>query len=261
MKRIGLIGAGKLAQVIAGALSNGKVPGCNVVAVLGRDVGRTESFARQHGCVPCYTAERLLQEQPDYVIEAATAQALRQHGEPILSAGCSIICISMGVFNDQAYYDRIAQIALEHNAKVYMASGVIGGIDIAAAISLMDEAQGTIIKYRYPSNSKGNSSKPSFLPDQFEGSTREGYLLAPAHMNIAVAGGLVFGSLDKTRMVLKPVDPSGPSGFGVTAENSFLRSELSIWQNLPGKQPFKTTELAAWSAVALLKRLIDPITF
>lgn len=260
MTKIGLLGCGKLGDIIAGALYDGKVPGCQLVGVMGQGMEHASQMAQKYDCTACKNTEELLTLKPDYLIEAATAQALRKCALDVLYAGCSIICLSIGAFEDQAFYNQVAQIAKKHHAKVHLASGVIGGFDIASTLAVMGQLNGTIIKYKYPNDSDCCPPALKVLPDEFQGSAREGFFLSPAHLNIAIAAGLVCGSLDHTQMKVEPIYEAGSPSFGLDLDGEFAAASIRIRQGGFGGAP-KGAALAAWSTVATLKRLTSPITF
>lgn len=260
MVKVGVLGSGRLGSLIAGALRDGKVPGCQLVGVMGRKMERAAHLAAECDCEACGNAEQMLALKPDYLMEAATAQALKDNIEEFLVSGCSVICLSVGAFADQVFYDRAARAAQEHHAKVYLAPGVIGGFDIASTLAAMGELRGTLIKFKYPNDSGLCPPGLMELPDAFEGSAREGFQLSPAHLNIAVAAALACGSLDKTRMRVVPILEKNSPSFGFDLEGEFASATLRIRQGGFGGNP-QGPALAAWSAVALLRRLTSPITF
>lgn len=260
MAKIGLLGCGRLGDIIADALQSGKVPECQLIGVMGRGVEHSTQMAEKYGCKACQSTEEMLALKPDYLLEAATGDALKNCALDFLRAGCSILCLSIGAFADQNFYNLAAKTAQEHHAKVYLASGVIGGFDIASTLSMMGQLNGTIIKYKYPNDSGRCPSALTVLPDQFEGSTRDGFLLSPAHLNIAVAAGLVCGSLDDTRMKVEPISSESSPSFGLNLVGEYASAEIRIWQGGPQRIQ-KGPMMAAWSLLALLKRLTSPITF
>ncbi len=260
MINVGLLGSGRLGHVIAGAIAQGKVPECRLVGVLGRSKERLFPMEEQYGCRACQSPEELLALEPRYMVEAATPQALQEHAIPFLEAGCSVICLSMGALYDQKFYDAAARAARAGGSKLYLASGVLGGFDLAATLSMMGKLKGTLIKYKYPNDSGRCPPALMELPDQFEGSAREGYQLSPAHLNVAVAAALACGGLDQTRLRIEPITDEPSDSFGLDLEGEFAGAAVRIRQGGFGG-PSQGTALAAWSAVALLKRLTSPITF
>jgi len=260
MIKVGLLGSGRLAEVIAGALCAGKAPGCELVGILGRSEERAAPLAEKYGCNACGNAASLLALKPDYLIEAATAQALKDHALDFLSAGCHVICLSAGAFADQDFYDQAEKTAVEHNSKVYLAPGVIGAFDIASTLALMGELKGTLIKYKYPNNSGKCPAALTELPDSFDGTALEGFALSPRHLNIAISAALACGDLQETRMKIEPILEEPAPSFGLDLDGEFAGATLRVRQGGFGGKP-KGPVLAAWSAVALLRRLTSPITF
>ena len=260
MTKIGLLGCGRLGGIIADALCGGKVPGCRLVGVMGRGTGRAAQLAEKCGCVSCGNIRQLLALEPDYLVEAATAQALRDCALEVLSSGRRLICLSIGAFSDEDFYRQVSQTAQAHRAKVYLAPGVIGGFDIASTLSAMGELRGALIKYKFPSGSGRCPPALAGFPDRFEGSAREGFALSPAHLNIAIAAALACGSLDETQMRIEPVSQEDAPSFGLDLTGEFTGASLRVWQGGFGGKP-EGPALAAWSVVALLRRLTAPVTF
>ena len=116
MTKIGLLGCGRLGGIIADALCGGKVPGCRLVGVMGRGTGRAVQLAEKCGCVSCGNIRQLLALEPDYLVEAATAQALRDCALEVLSSGRRLICLSIGAFSDEDFYRQVSQTAQAHRA-------------------------------------------------------------------------------------------------------------------------------------------------
>ena len=246
--KVGLIGCGKLGSIIAHGLREGKVPSCQLVGVLGRTKEKTQALAQSCACKACCSIEQLLELKPDYVLEAATGDALKEHGVKCLEAGANVICISVGALADEAFFRCAEAAASENGVKLVAAPGVIGGLDLAASALMAGELQGVLTKYHYASGGSG-------LPDVYDGSAREAIEMSPRHLNIAVAAGLACGSLDKTRMRLDVVPPEGKSGFGLELSGDF--GTASLFCSREGRGP----ALVAYSALAVLKRMVSPIVF
>ena len=258
--RVAIMGCGKLGTIIAEALRDNRVPDCRLAGVMGRGAERAARVAAECGCKACGSVGELLALKPDYLIEAATAQALRDCAREGLNTGCSLICLSVGAFADQTFYDQTARAAREHHAKVYLAPGVIGGFDIASTLSAMGELRGTFIKFKAPNDSGRCPPGLMELPDAFDGSVREGFQSSPRHLNVAVAAALACGGLDETRMRVVPALAEDAPSFGLDLEGCLAGASLRVWQGgFAGREPGPA--LAAWSVVALLRRLTSPISF
>jgi aspartate dehydrogenase len=74
--RIGVIGAGRIAKLIIGAITSGKAGNCEVSAILARQTKDCPDLA-----APVITDRHaFLATEPDLVIEAAGPGGLRAHG-------------------------------------------------------------------------------------------------------------------------------------------------------------------------------------
>ena len=76
MKRIGLLGCGKLGGVIADALLSGAVPGCELAVIHARSPESARRLSQRYPCPIAASMDALAQQQPDYVMEAASPQAV-----------------------------------------------------------------------------------------------------------------------------------------------------------------------------------------
>lgn len=251
MIKIGLLGSGKLAKIIAKGIMDGKVPGCCLAGILGRTFENTVSLAKECGCTPCASIDELLALEPEYIVEAATAEALKDCVVPCLKQRCNIICLSVGALCDDDFRNTVEETARENNAKLYIANGVIGGLDLAASAAMSGPMEGTLIKYHFGSV----NGKPGIFPDHYHGSCREAFEMCPQHLNIAIAAGIACGDLDRTKMGLDLVPAGELPGIKFVLEGTFGKASIVCERKESG--PI----LAAWSALATLKRAISPITF
>lgn len=79
MKKLVIVGCGRLAGIVSDAVVNGLLPEYDLVGVYSRTAEKAErivSKMQQHGksCVACTTPEDLLALKPDYLVEAASPQ-------------------------------------------------------------------------------------------------------------------------------------------------------------------------------------------
>ncbi len=258
--RIGLLGSGNLGKIIATALADGKIPSCKLVGILGSGMERSAALAEQTGSKACRDLQELLDLKPHYILEAATGAALKQHAAAILAAGSNLISLSNGAYNDESFTAELRSIAMEQGTHLYMAPGVTGGFDLACAAALCGDLEATLTKFNYPKASGKRPAGLMELPDDYEGSVREAYEMSPRHLNIGIGAGYVCGSLEKTRLQLKPTAPGQLTGFELVLKGDFGEAVITVRQ---GGETCKLRgpALAAWSALAVLKRETDPITY
>lgn len=100
MKKVAVLGCGRLGTLIAGALAQGRVEGVALWGVFGRTQRRTHALAEKLSCPAADSIASLLAFGPDYVIEAAAGQVVRQYAVAVLAGGADLIALSTGVFSD-----------------------------------------------------------------------------------------------------------------------------------------------------------------
>ncbi len=93
------------------------------------------------GCAVCDTVDALLALEPEYIVEAASVEAVRAMALPVLRRGVNLVILSIGAFADLTFYEQVQQAAREGSAKVHLASGAIGGFDVLQTVTLMAQAQ------------------------------------------------------------------------------------------------------------------------
>ena len=82
MKKLVIVGCGRLAGIVSDAVVNGLLPEYDLVGVYSRTAEKAERIVakmQQHGktCMACTTIEELLALKPDYLVEAASPAAMK----------------------------------------------------------------------------------------------------------------------------------------------------------------------------------------
>ena len=128
--KLGIVGCGFLGNIVADAWKNGLLPDYELVGVTSRTRASAEATAAKTGCAVCDTVDALLALEPEYIVEAASVEAVRAMALPVLRRGVNLVILSIGAFADLAFYEQVQQAAREGSAKVHLASGAIGGFDV-----------------------------------------------------------------------------------------------------------------------------------
>ena len=92
MKKLVIVGCGRLAGIVADAVVKGLLPDYDLVGVYSRTASKAAHIVhkmQQHGkpCIACATLEELLALKPDYLVESAQGKRT--------SANCLIINSSL----------------------------------------------------------------------------------------------------------------------------------------------------------------------
>lgn len=257
--KLAVVGCGHLGSIIAEAYTQGFLEEYQLVGVLGRTKEKAKLLAGKTGCRACETMEELLALKPDYVAEAASVQWVKDCAQKVLGAGSSLIVLSIGAFADEPFYRQIQQTARENGRRVYIASGAIGGFDVLRTISLMGQVSSKIETRKGPASLKGTplfeetlmeDSKPAQV---FAGTAKEAIALLPTKVNVAVAASLATAGAEHTGASICSVPGMAGDDHKITAAVDGVQAMVDVYS--------RTSDIAAWSVVALLRNLVSPIVF
>src|SRR6478752_6475630 len=95
--KVAIIGGGSIARLFIEHIRRGDLGGARVVAVVGRsDRSRGKALAKSFRIPFVGDLKALLAKKPDVVVEAASHDAVREYGEPLLKKGVALIVLSCG---------------------------------------------------------------------------------------------------------------------------------------------------------------------
>ena len=260
--RIGVIGAGAIGRYLIQALRTGKA-GDHELVVVGDIIPNVDLDG-----VP-YTTDvsSLPSHGLDLVVEAAAQAAARQHAVPMLQAGVDVMIMSVGALADEGFYEQIRSAARKAGRRVYIPSGALGGLDAvkAAAIAGLDSVE--LITTKPPIAIKDAAyfqehpvdwdaiTSPTVV---YEGPAIEAVGYFPQNVNVAAVLSLAGLGPRETRVRVVADPASTTNQHMVRVRGGFGEMEVRL-SNLPTPENPKTSWLAALAAVAMLRRLADPI--
>ncbi len=147
-KTLAIVGCGKLAQIVADALTSGLLPDYRLTGTYSRTYEKAERIANHinnsdpgYTCTASRTMDELLALKPDYIVETASPAAMREFAVSALENGSSIVTLSIGALADSDLYEKIKRTARENNTRVHLVPGSIGGFDVMRTISLMGQSK------------------------------------------------------------------------------------------------------------------------
>lgn len=216
MKKLAIVGCGRLANLVADALIAGLLPDYELVGVFSRSEMKVKSLADKmnvsdsaYTCTPCSTIGQLLALKPDYIVESASPDALRELALPALKNGSSVVALSIGAFADTDFYEQVQETALQNNARVHLVSGAIGGLDVLRTASLMGSSTVTFESDRNSAAFRHSSVYDQSLENEertvFEGNAREAIALFPRMINVAVAASLASVGPNNTKVKMNAI--------------------------------------------------------
>jgi aspartate dehydrogenase len=268
--RVGIIGGGTIARLFLRHIRAGDLGDADVVAIVGRsDASRGKALAAEFSVPFVLGASDLLIHRPDVVVEAASHEAVRDFGPPVLRAGIPFIVLSAGALADDALREDLERAAAEHKALLFVPSGGIGGLDAlkSACVAGVDEVTIAVTK---PARAwKGipyverlgvdldRLNRPVTL---FEGSAREGVPHFPANVNIAAVLSMAGIGFDRTRLkvVADPALQHNTHYIDIRGKTGNISIKL---ENVPSPENPKTAWLACYSALAALKAMQSPVRY
>ena len=194
-------------------------------------------------------------EDVDFVIEAASQGAVIEYTVDILLAGKDLIIMSVGSLFNNKFREKIERIARENRCKIYIPSGAICGIDgiISASVDTIDEV--TLVSTKPPVSLGKKYSKRTVV---FDGNARNAVKKFPSNINVAASLSLAGIGFDKTkvRIVVDPVVTR--ISHRILAHGKFGRLRAEV-ENMPNPRNPGSSYMASLSAIATLKRIINPI--
>ena len=264
--RVGLLGGGVIARLF---LEN-RTGEVEVVAIAGRsEASRGKALAREFG-VPFVTGvQALISARPEIVIEAASHDAVREHVEPLLSAGIAVIVLSGGALCDDALRARLERVAKERRAPLYVPSGGVGGLDAlkAACAAGVDEVSIAVTKppaawkgIPYVERMKIDLDRLAGPVTLFEGTAREGVPHFPANVNIAAVLSLAGIGFDRTRLKVVADPALRFNTHFITIRGRTGTIDLRF-ESVPSPDNPKTAMLACYSALAAFRQFDSPVRY
>jgi aspartate dehydrogenase len=240
--KIGLIGAGNIARVIADNARSYEVS-----FVYDKDGDAVNTFARKYGCEISKPEEF---PKLDLVVEAASQDAVGQYSEAILSKGINLMVMSVGALSDDALLAQLRKAAEKSNSKLIIPSGAITGLDGigSGAVGRLDTIILTTTKN--PKSLGVDTISKSLI---FEGSAREAVKKFPKNVNVAATLALAGMGFEKTKVRIVADPDAARNQHEIFVKGDFGEMRIRI-ENLPSPDNPKTSYLAAMSAVAAIKK-------
>ena len=262
MKKLVLLGCGKLNNIVADALIEGLLPGYEAVGLYSRTQEKAEKLAgkmQENGyvCRVCKDFQEVLDLSPDYIIEAASPAAVRETAVPALEKGISVVTLSIGALADDAFYEKIRQAALSGGARLYVVSGATGGFDVLQTATLMGDAEACFFNEKGPDGLKGtqlySDSLMSGQKEVFSGSAAEAIRILPTKVNVTVAASRASVGPDKMKVTMLSTPGFKGDTQRVEIKNPQVHAVIDVYS--------ETAAIAGWSVVNTLRNLESPVVF
>jgi aspartate dehydrogenase len=265
--KIGIVGCGaigtSLARIIVKDFSNR----AKLIALYDIDKAKSVKLASLISGVGELAVRNLdgLINKSDLVIEAASAKCSGDIAREVLSKGRNIMIMSVGGILDN--FRELYNLAKKHNAKVYIPSGAIAGIDALKALACSRINSVTLTTKKPPRAFSGvpyvvkkkinldNLKKETVI---FKGNVYSAIKSFPQNINVAATLSLagIGPARTRVRIIASPEITKNIHEIKIKSEAG---SVVTCTQNIIHPHNPKTSYLAVLSAVATLKQVLDPV--
>lgn len=263
-KTLAIFGCGGLANLVVDAMIDGFLPGYQLVGTMSRTLAKAtyladkiNSVQNEYRCVAFNTTDQLLALKPDYIVETASPDAFKGFALDALKIGSSIITLSIGAFADEEFYKNVQQVADENNAKVYIASGAIGGLDVLRTATLMYKSKATFTTQKGPGSLRDSEVYDTALENEerevFKGNAAEAIALFPHKVNVSVAASIASVGPEEMKVSINSTPGFVGDRHTITINNEEIDAIISVYS--------KTAAIAGWSVVNTLRNIASPIVF
>jgi aspartate dehydrogenase len=242
LKTVGIIGCGAIGSIIVKAVREGIVD-CDRLILYDYRVEKAEKLAgkvRSKAKV-VRSVEEMMKLDPGIIIEAASQEAVREYAEKILDANIDLIVMSVGALLD---------LKIKSN-RLHIPSGAVGGLDAISTAGLAGISEVLLTTRKSPRALEMNNREEKLI---FEGSAEDAVKRFPREINVAATLALTVPSEKvKVKIISDPNTSRNVHEISVRWKygDIFLK-----FANEPDPENPRTSALAAWSAIKLLKDLL-----
>lgn len=258
MKRIGIAGSGKLAEIVVECYNKGLLNDYELVGIYSRNEITGTELAKAAKAKYFSNVSSLLSEKIDYLIEVASREFLWENLAKVLENKTNAILLSIGAFADKKFYEEMYNLAKENEVKIHIANGAVGGFDILRTVALMGETKTTFTTHKGPASLRDTKAIYSeeletVEKEVFRGSGVDAINLFPRKVNVAVATSLASVGPENILVSITSVPNFVGDDHRVEMKNDAAHIVLDMYS--------KSGIIAGYSVVALLRNLASPIMF
>ncbi len=196
-KDVGLVGCGTIGTQLALAIESGNIANASLAGLFDVVNSNAKSLKSKLNTKPelYLDFDALINSPANLIIEAASQQAVREFGKPIIEANKDLMIMSVGALADPTFLAELLDLAAVTNghSRIYVPTGAIAGIDsIRSVRNVLDFVTLTTTKSPkalagapFFEKSKVNLDNVTKITAIYEGSAAEAVKLFPANVNVA----------------------------------------------------------------------------
>ena len=265
--KIGIVGCGAIGTSLAKAVLKHFCAEAKLSSFFDIDSDKAKGLAKICRIKSSIVAGSLdsLIKSSDLVIEAAQIKSCWEIARRSLSQGRDIIILSVGGVVNKV--KELTEIARKNNAKIYIPSGAVCGIDGLKAASLGRIKKVILTTRKNPASFEGvdyirrkkiNLDKIKKDTVLFSGNALGAIKAFPKNINVAATLSIAgIGAVKtKVRIIASPGVKRNIHEIYIESDTGVLTSRV---QNLIHPSNPKTSFLAVLSATAMLKQILEPV--
>lgn len=245
MKTVGIVGCGAIGTLIANAVEK-RIVACDKLILYDFDTPKAYKLSTlvKTPAIVVNSFDEMINHKPTVIVEAASQEAVKRYLPMVLRLNIDVIVMSVGaLLNMKVRSDRI-----------HTSSGAIGGLD---AITSADIAGIESVLLTTKKSPKVLDLKNTEEETVFQGTPEEAVKRYPKEMNVAATLALAVGSKKvKVQVVSDPKSYRNVHEVRVKWKHGEMFFQFS---NDPHPDNPKTSALAAWSAIRLLKDVLSKL--
>lgn len=236
MKKIGLIGCGRIGGPVAKALQQGLAGNWTLASVL------TQHQASIGNLTTLVDADAFFGQEFKLIIDTAGPGSLALYGERALRI-CDIWSVNSAALTDTDLFQLLEQVAIENGHRLRLLSGAIAGLD---GISTLSEDKNVSVRIVV-------DLAPGSEPEKtvFRGGLKEAAEKFPTSVNVAVATGLAAGELNRVEVEVRQPGPGQERKLGLKAESRFGSLDIECRPNII---PDQGINMVSANIIAALRR-------
>jgi len=265
--RIGIVGCGAIGSSLAGAIAKDFKRQAQLCALFDIDNNKAKGLSKKLSGRPGLAADNLRQliARSELIVEASSAKASWDIAKKVLSAGKSVMIMSVGGVAKRLA--RLTALAEHNRAKVYIPSGALCGIDGLKASRIGRIKKVILTTTKNPASFKGvryveakriNLNRMKKDTVLFSGKAGEAVKYFPQNINVAAVLSLAGIGVNNTQVRII-ASPKVTQNIHEVRVESVAGTITTRTENVLHPANPKTSYLAVLSAIAMLKQILEPI--
>lgn len=263
MLKVGLLGVGAIGRTIATAIDEKQIK-AQLVALSDKEPALARDLSATLSSRPALVSLEEMIEASDVAVEAASQAALAEFVPKALERGRDMLIMSVGGLLGHDDWFREAE---KKGCKIYVPSGAIAGLDgiKSASVGQIEAAELTsrkpVAALRGSKYIADRGIELDALTEEtviFEGPAEQAAQAFPSTSNVAASLRLAVEASAPVCVRVVAVPGGSENVHEIRVRGEFGKLSMRV-ENVPSKSNPRTSQLAAFAAIATLKNLTQAL--